>query len=104
MILRHWKGLAKDDEADNYTAHLKTDTFPKLSQIRGFVSASILRRPAGQGVEFLILTTWESMEAIRRFAGTDAETAVVPAAVQAMMIDYDRQVSHYEITTHYTAE
>src|SRR5262245_4991779 len=97
MIWRHWKGLAKSEEAENYIAHLQTDTFPGLSQIQGFVSASILRRPLDRGVEFLIITVWESLEAIRRFAGETAETAVVPPAVQVMMVEYDKQVSHYEV-------
>jgi heme-degrading monooxygenase HmoA len=97
MMSRHWRGVAKPGEANNYIAHLKTDTFPKLSQIDGFVEASILTRSLGQGTEFLIVTVWESMEAIKRFAGADADVAVVPEVVQAMMIEYDKQVIHYEI-------
>jgi heme-degrading monooxygenase HmoA len=97
MISRHWKGIAKPGEAGNYIEHLRTDTFPKLSDIDGFISASILKRPVGQGTEFLIITVWESIEAIERFAGARADVAVVPAVVHAMMIEYDRTVSHYEI-------
>jgi heme-degrading monooxygenase HmoA len=97
MISRHWKGLAKPDQAQNYINHLKTETFPKLSKIDGFVEASILTRAAVSGTEFLIITVWESMEAIERFAGVPADVAVVPESVQAMMIEYDRKVIHYEI-------
>ncbi len=97
MVSRHWKGVAKPGEADNYIAHLKTDTFPKLSQIDGFVEASILTRTLAQGTEFLIVTVWESMEAITRFAGPEAHTAVVPEVVQQMMIDYDKRAIHYEV-------
>jgi heme-degrading monooxygenase HmoA len=97
MVSRHWKGLAKPGEAENYIEHLRTDTFPKLSEIKGFISASILKRPAGQGTEFLIITVWESLEAIERFAGARADVAVVPDVVQAMMIEYDRYVVHYEV-------
>jgi heme-degrading monooxygenase HmoA len=97
MISRHWKGLAKPGQADSYIAHLRTDTFPKLSQIDGFVSASILTREVPEGTEFLIVTVWESMEAIKRFAGMNAEVAVVPEEVRRMMIEYDRIVRHYEV-------
>ena len=69
MISRHWQGIAKPGEADKYIYHLKTDTFPKLSEIAGFVSASILTRGVDQGTEFLIVTEWESIEAIKAFAG-----------------------------------
>jgi len=97
MISRHWKGIAKPGKADSYIEHLRTDTFPKLSKINGFISASILKRTVEQGTEFLIITVWESIESIKRFAGAKADVAVVPESVQAMMIEYDRTVSHYEI-------
>jgi hypothetical protein len=52
---------------------------------------------ADQGVEFLVVTRWTSLPAIREFAGKDAEAAVVAPQVPAMMIEYDRTVRHYEI-------
>lgn len=97
MISRHWKGIAKPGEADNYIEHLRINTFPKLSEISGFISASILKRTVRQGTEFLIITVWESIESIERFAGATADVAVVPEVVQAMMIEYDRIVRHYEV-------
>jgi heme-degrading monooxygenase HmoA len=97
MISRHWRGLCKRQRADEYVEHLRSETFPALKQIPGFVSASILRRAAPTGVEFLIVTQWQSLEAIRAFAGAAAESAVVPAKVQEMMIDYDRAARHYEV-------
>ena len=69
MIARHWAGVFKTEHAEEYMQHLKRDLFPKLSVIKGFRSASILRKDSGQTVEFLIITNWESMEAIRKFAG-----------------------------------
>jgi heme-degrading monooxygenase HmoA len=96
MIARHWKGLARTERAAEYEAHLRQATFPSLARIPGFVDASILRRNDRGGVEFLIVTRWESMDAIRQFAGPDPEAAVVPAEAAAMMIDYDRRVVHYE--------
>ena len=50
MISRHWRGIA-------------SDTFPELRRIGGFVDASILRRAAKHGVEFLVVTRWRSMDA-----------------------------------------
>jgi heme-degrading monooxygenase HmoA len=97
MISRHWKGIAKPGQADNYRSHLKNDTFPKLSAIEGFVRACILTRVLDQGTEFLIITVWQSMEAIERFAGVPADMAVVPPVVQAMMVEYDRKVIHYDV-------
>jgi heme-degrading monooxygenase HmoA len=97
MISRQWCGIAKVADADRYVTHLKTETFPAIAKIPGFVGAAILRRAVTGGVEFRIVTTWESLAAIREFAGESAEVAVVPEKVQAMMVSYDRVVSHYEI-------
>src|SRR5262245_2550287 len=97
MISRNWRGVARAEEADNYIRHLQDDTFPQLSRIPGFMSASILHRIIAEGIEFVIVTTWQSMDPIRQFAGDPVDVAVVPPAVQAMMVEYDTKVTHYEI-------
>ena len=97
MIARHWRGLAKADRADAYVAHLRQETFPAIRKLPGFKSASILRRDVPEGVEFLIVTIWASLEAIRAFAGANIEAAVVPEKAQEMMLDYDRFVRHYDV-------
>lgn len=97
MISRHWRGLAKAECAEDYVAHLRGDTLPQLSGIPGFVDARILKRAVEEGVEFLIVTQWDSLQAIQRFAGEHAERAVVPEVVQDMMIEYDQTVRHYEV-------
>jgi heme-degrading monooxygenase HmoA len=97
VISRQWRGLARSNQAQNYVQHLRGETFPALRKIPGFVDASILSRPLGGGVEFIVVTRWESLDAIARFAGTDLQAAVVPAEVAAMMIDYDRRATHFEV-------
>jgi heme-degrading monooxygenase HmoA len=68
MISRQWRGLAKVAHAQEYVEHLKTDTFPQIRRIPGFVDASILKRKVARGVESLVVTRWQSLEAIRAFA------------------------------------
>jgi heme-degrading monooxygenase HmoA len=97
MISRQWRGLARTESAAAYEEHLRTETFPSLRAIEGFVDASILKRTLEGGVEFLIVTRWRSLRAVEAFAGADAEVAVVPEKVRRMMIDCDRTVRHYEI-------
>jgi heme-degrading monooxygenase HmoA len=101
MISRHWRGVARTAEADHYIQHLERETFPELSRISGFVAASILRRPVATGVEFVVVTTWRSMDAIRQFSGDAEDAAVVPPVVRAMMLDYDRTVAHHEVVGTY---
>jgi heme-degrading monooxygenase HmoA len=97
LIERHWRGLAKREHAEGYVEHLRNDTFPQLNTIAGFIDASILRRDVQPGVEFLIVTRWQSAQAIQAFAGRDAEIAVVPENVQRMMLEYDERARHYEV-------
>src|SRR5262245_24657640 len=97
MISRHWRGMAKADRADEYVAHLRGVTLPELARIEGFISASIMKRPSEGGVEFLIVTLWESLDAIERFAGPELERAVVPEEVQRMMIEFDQHARHYDV-------
>jgi heme-degrading monooxygenase HmoA len=97
MISRQWRGLSKPEYAEAYVEHLQTETFPAIRKISGFIGASILRRQTERGVEFLVVTQWSSIEAIREFTGTEAERAVVPPKVQGMMVEYDHVVRHYEV-------
>jgi len=97
MIARHWRGLARHDSELAYQEHLQTDTFPSIRAIEGFVDAAILKRRVPNGVEFLIVTRWKSMDAIARFAGDDPEIAVVPQNVREMMVEHDAKVRHYDV-------
>ena len=97
MISRHWKAIAKAGEADAYVRHLQTETFSRLAAIPGFIRATVLRREVKTGTEFQIVTIWESMDAVRSFAGPEPEIAVVPMTVQALMACYEDRVVHYEV-------
>lgn len=97
MVARHWKGVTKPGKANNYIAHLKEETFPKLSSLPGFIKASILQRDLAEGTEFLIITEWESLDSIHAFAGEDTTKAVVPPAAAELMLHFDDQVKHYTV-------
>jgi heme-degrading monooxygenase HmoA len=97
VISRQWRALAHRNEAPNYVEYLRSETFPALKAMPGFVDASILSRTFGAGVEFLIETRWESLTAITSFAGADTEAAVVPPKVSAMMIEYDDRARHFDV-------
>jgi heme-degrading monooxygenase HmoA len=97
VISRHWRGVSKRERADAYVAHLQTETLPQLARIPGFVRASVLKRELDRGTEFQVITVWESLEAIRAFAGQDLEAAVVPAEVRDLMVEFDERVRHYEV-------
>ena len=97
MIERTWRGTANIDNANRYIEHLKTDTFPKVRNIPGNMGAKVLSRTLDSHVEFLVVTTWASMDAIKAFAGGDVAVAVVPEEAQAALLKYDTTVKHYEL-------
>ena len=97
MISRNWTGIAKKERAREYILHLQNDTFKKLEKIKGFLNSRILYRDMEEGTAFLIITEWESIEAIKKFAGEDYNLAVVPQLVKEMMIRYEHKVNHYQI-------
>jgi hypothetical protein len=97
MISRQWRGLARSERVQDYIRHLRTETFPALRKIPGFIDASILSRTLATGVEFQIVTRWESMDAVIEFAGVDPEVSVVPPKVVEMMVEYDRRARHFEV-------
>lgn len=96
MIERTWRGVANIDTANQYVEHLRKETFPKVRSIPGNMGAKVLRRDINNQVEFLVVTTWASIEDIKAFAGEDIETAVVPQAAQDVLDNYDSIVMHYE--------
>ena len=102
MIARHWSGLCRKENANDYIQHLLEETFKELKQMDGFHKASILTKEEEEGTLFLIITLWNSIDSIKAFAGNDVETAVVPEKVQQMMIHYESRVQHYEVRTEVT--
>jgi heme-degrading monooxygenase HmoA len=97
MIVRIWRGQATIENADAYYRHVTGTVFPALAGIRGHRGAYLLRRETDGRVEFLALTLWESMEAVRQFAGEDIENAVVEPEARAVLAEFDTFARHYEV-------
>ena len=98
MIERHWKGVAIPQQAENYIHHLQSRTFSHMSGMSGFIKATILKRLVAKGVEFLIITRWDSIESVKQFAGEQVEVAVVPPEAREMMVEFDSVAVHYEVS------
>lgn len=97
MIARLWRGAATPFNAEAYVRHVTGRVFPSLENIPGYRGAWLLRRETEGLVEFLVLTRWDSMEAVERFAGDDPSVAVVEPAARAALAEFDEIVAHYEI-------
>jgi heme-degrading monooxygenase HmoA len=96
VVTRMWRGWARAEDADRYHRHYRSEVMAVLRQVPGFRGARLLRRTVGEETEFVSLTFFDDLEAIRRFAGPDYETAVVAAQAREVLIRYDDRVAHYE--------
>jgi hypothetical protein len=99
-ILRLWKGRATAAKAGDYVRHASQTVFPEVQSLPGHRGAYLLRRSVGDSVEFTVLTLWDSMDAVRGFAGPDPERAVVEPAARAALSDFEETVTHYEVVVH----
>ena len=63
----------------------------------GFLGAYLSKRQIGDRIEFLVLTRWQGLDAVKAFAGTEPEKAVVEPGAIAALVDYDATVQHYEV-------
>lgn len=97
MIIRCWQALAKADREAAYLAHFRAEVLPALRSLAGFHGATVLRRPRPDGIALTVLTRWESMAAVRAFAGENVESAVVAPAAQPCFHSYDPRVTHHEM-------
>jgi heme-degrading monooxygenase HmoA len=97
MIVRAWRGYGAAAEAQAYPRHLLQVVRPKLEQLAGYRGLYLLQRRDLEEIEFLVLTLWESMEAVRLFAGDQPERAVVEPEARAALVRFDERVSHYEV-------
>jgi heme-degrading monooxygenase HmoA len=97
MVARVWRGCTKPEHADAYESMLKPELLPGISKIAGYKGSYLLRRAAGDEVEFITMIVWESLDAIRAVAGPDLEKAVIPEERRKYLSRYDEKAAHYDI-------
>ena len=99
MIARIWHGYTKPEHADAYESMLKPELLPGISKVKGYQGSYLLRRAAGEEIEFVTIMLWNSIDAIRAVAGPDYETAVIPEERRKYLAHYDGKASHYEVVS-----
>jgi antibiotic biosynthesis monooxygenase (ABM) superfamily enzyme len=99
MISRIWHGWTPPENADAYEKLLKEEIFTWIQsrEIPGYRGIQLLRRHLGDEVEFITLMLFDSLDAVRAFAGEDYEVAVVPLKARALLSRFDARSLHYEV-------
>ena len=97
MIGRIWHGWTTPENADAYGALLQSTVILGIDRVDGFRGAYVMRRDAGDEVEFVTLTLFESLEAVRAFAGEDYEVAVVSPEARRLLSRFEERSAHFEV-------
>jgi heme-degrading monooxygenase HmoA len=96
MIARHWRGWTKLKDANEYEELLRTKVFRSLKQIEGYQGGYVLRRDEEES-EFIVVNFFDTLDAVRNFAGPNYETAVFEPEAKRLLARFDTVAKHYEV-------
>jgi heme-degrading monooxygenase HmoA len=99
MIARIWSGAVRRADGDAYAAYIGETGLAGYLATAGNRGAWLLRREVGERTEFVTFTLWDSLDAIRAFAGDDVDSAVYFPEDDRYLVERDVKVKHYEVTT-----
>jgi heme-degrading monooxygenase HmoA len=96
-VARVWRGWAADARgAEAYQHHFNHDVAPHLERLAGFQGAWLCRRETDSRIEFMAVSLWESMDAVKGFAGDHPDVAIVGPAGRAALSGFEDKVAHYD--------
>lgn len=97
MIARVWRGVTLASRAEEYLEHLRETGLRDFAQTPGNRGVQVIRRVQGEHCEFQIISLWDSMDAVRRFAGKEAERSRYWDADEEFLLEMEPLVRHYEV-------
>jgi heme-degrading monooxygenase HmoA len=97
MLARIWHGKTQASKADEYFTFLQASGIPDYQKTQGNRGVTVLRRISGDEAHFLLISLWESEEAIQRFAGADIEKAYYYPEDKDYLLEFEPTVTHYEV-------
>lgn len=97
MIARIWRGAVTLEDADRYADYMRGTGVKEYAETGGNRAVLMLRRDDAERSEFVMITLWESWEAVRAFAGGDVERAVFYPEDDAFLVERDLTATHYEV-------
>jgi heme-degrading monooxygenase HmoA len=105
MVLRTWMALARSaSEAAEYAEHLRSTVFPHLHTLDGHLGAYLLQRRTPGAVGIMVITVWDSIEAVQAFSGADTGHAVVEDEARRLLVNFDERVTLYDVVLDSTHE
>jgi heme-degrading monooxygenase HmoA len=97
MIARHWRGWTTPENAGAYEALLTGTVLPGLKSLEGYRGGYVFRCDGAHEVEFVVVNFFESIEAVKRFAGPEYATPVFEPEARALLSRVETVAAHYEV-------
>jgi len=97
MIARHWRGWTEIEDADAYEKLLKQKVLPGLKDIEGYRGGYVLRHDGPREAEFVVMNLFDSLDAVKRFAGADYSTPVFEPEAMKLLRKVEPVAMHYEV-------
>jgi len=97
MIARHWRGWTEKGDAEAYERLLKEKVLPSLKTIAGFKGSYVLREDGPDDVEFVVINVFDSLDAVKQFAGPNYEVAVFEPEARKLLNKIEPIAKHYEV-------
>lgn len=97
MIARIWSGAVRSENADQYAGNMRELALPDYAHVPGNRLVVMLRRPVPVGEEFTMVTMWDSLEAIKTFAGDHYERAKFYPPIDDLLVERGEIVHHYTV-------
>ena len=97
MIARIWKGAVRRQDGDDYARYMRETGLAAYARTPGNQGVWMLRRDVGERTEFVMFTLWDSLEAVKAFAGENYETAVFYPEDDRFLVERDLHTTHYDV-------
>ena len=97
MIARHWRGWTERQNADAYEDLLKQKVLPELKKLEGYRGGYVLRNDGPREVEFVVVNLFDSLDAVKRFAGPDYSTPVFEPEATRLLSRIEPRATHYDV-------
>jgi heme-degrading monooxygenase HmoA len=97
VIARIWTGAVRREDADAYAEYMRGTGVAGYEATAGNCGVWMLRRDVGEQTEFVMFTLWESLDAVKAFAGEDYETAVFYPEDERFLVRRDDTATHYDV-------
>jgi heme-degrading monooxygenase HmoA len=97
MIARHWRGWTLVQDAAAYENLLKEKVLPELKRIEGYSGGYVFRLDGSEEAEFVVVNLFESLEAVKQFAGSDYKTAIFEPEAKKLLCRIEPIANHYDV-------